>query len=254
MIESNSEKFPVGSKVMGLTPGFQLWNPWGTYAELTTACEDHLVHIPDNLTMQEAAGIPLVSITAYMALDACGTETAGKKLLIQGGAGGCGTICIQLAKLRGFEVTATCSGRNIGFVKSLGADHAIDYKTEKFWERNDRYDAVIDFVGGDAETNSLKVLRKEGTFVSVLSSTSILKTLWQACSQKTKSLLGLGPAYKIIMVHPDGRILQNIADYLQAGNIRPVIDKVMPLEDAAAAHEYMEQGKNSRGKVILTVK
>lgn len=239
---------------MGLTQGFQIWNPWGTYAELTTACENDLVLVPDNLTMQEAAGIPLVSITAYMALDACESKTAGKKLLIQGGAGGCGTMCIQLAKLRGFEVTVTCSSRNIDFVKNLGADHAIDYKSQNFWERKDRYDAVIDFVGGDAETNSLKVLRKDGTFVSVLSSSSILRTIWQACSQKTKSLLGLGPAYKIIMVHPDGRILQNIADYLQDGRIRPVIDKVMSLEDAAAAHEYMDQGKNSRGKVILTVK
>lgn len=139
-------------------------------------------------------------------------------------------------------------------MKSLGADHAIDYKSEKFWEGNNRYDAVIDFVGGDADTNSLKVLRREGTFVSVLSSRSIFRIIWQAGIQKTKSLLGLGPAYRIIMVHPDGKILQNIADYLQAGMIRPVIDKIMSLEDAAAAHEYMDQGKNSRGKVILTVK
>jgi alcohol dehydrogenase len=231
-----------------------MWNPWGTYADLTTACENDLVLVPNNLTMQEAAGIPLVSITAYMALDACGIENIGKKLLIQGGAGRCGTMCIQLAKLRGFEVTVTCSGHNIDFVKSFGADYAIDYKSEKFWEGNNRYDAVIDFVGGDAETNSLKVLRREGTFVSVLSSRSIFRIIWQAGIQKTKSLLGLGPAYRIIMVHPDGKILQNIADYLQAGMIRPVIDKIMSLEDAAAAHEYMDQGKNSRGKVILTVR
>jgi len=260
--ESESVKFPVGSRVFSCTTGFQPWNKSGAYAEYVSIPEEHLAMLPDNLDFEDAAGVPLVSLTAWQALEASNLSP-GQRLLVHAGAGGVGNMVIQLAKARGVHVTTTCSERNVDFCKELGADVAIDYNTQKFEDvcASDPFDCVIDLIGGDVELRSMKVLKSAGTFVSIMNSgwtkkagpgMAMLYTAWYLLTNNTKSLLRLGPKYKMIIAKPNGAQLAKVGELLASGAVKPVVDRKLKLSEAAAAHEYMEQ-EHARGKVILLI-
>lgn len=164
-------RFQPGAAVYSCTEGFQLWKKWGTYAEQAAVAEAHLALKPAAASFEEAAGLPLAALTAWQALDAARIEP-GQRLLVHAGAGGVGSLAVQLAKARGAHVTATASTRNLAFLRGeLGADEAVDYTAQRFEEVCSPFDAMIDLVGGDYETRSLRALKKKGgVFVSVLNS------------------------------------------------------------------------------------
>lgn len=143
-------RFQPGAAVYSCTEGFQLWKPWGTYAEQAAVPEAHLALKPAAASFEEAAGLPLAALTAWQALDAARIEP-GQRLLVHAGAGGVGSLAVQMAKARGAHVTATCSTRNLAFVRELGADEAVDYTSQRFEEVCSPFDAVIDLVGGEYE-------------------------------------------------------------------------------------------------------
>ena len=265
VIESRSSSFPPGTNVIALTEGFNFRDAGqGCYCEYVSVPENLLVKLPESMDMVLAAGIPLVSVTALMALDSCMLK-AGSHLLIVGGAGGVGTMCLQLARERGLEVTTTCSSRNVEFCKELGATHVIPYDEKNFWDDAvvGSYDAIIDLIGGDNELQGLKILKPTGTFVSVLNSgmtkkhgkvLGMLRTSVHIPLTKLKAFMGIGPAYRIIMVRPNASMLLKVIDSLEKGTIHPVVSEVLQLEDAVRAHQLIEAGKNSRGKIILQIK
>lgn len=264
VLESDEgSRFPPGTRVYACTDGFQLHSKEGAYSEYVSAPEVQFAKVPDNLKLDEAAGLPLVSLTAWQALEKSNLSP-GKRVLIQAGAGGVGTVAIQLAKARGVHVTTTCSARNIELVKELGADVVIDYTTQKFEEvsKDEPFDAVIDLIGGSVELRSMTVLKRSGSFVSVLNSgwadekgvgLGALYVIYYLAKWKLLAKLGFSPKYEIILVKPSGEQLAEVGTLIEAGKIKPVIDRKLPLEAAAEAHEYMEQG-HARGKVILVVK
>jgi NADPH:quinone reductase-like Zn-dependent oxidoreductase len=253
--------FAPGTRVYACTDGFQMWNREGCYAEFFSAKEAHLAVAPRNISVVEAAALPLVALTAWQALDAAALAP-GQRVLIHAGAGGVGSVAIQLAKARGLHVTTTCSARNLDFVKELGADEALDYDAQRFEEVCQPFDGVVDVIGGDVETRSMRVLKRSGAFVSVLNSgwhnkyqgtgLATLVTLWCLGKAKAKRAVRLGPRYHLIFVAPNGGQLGEVAKLVEAGTVRPVIDRVLPLEEAAQAHAYLEKG-HARGKVVLTV-
>jgi NADPH:quinone reductase-like Zn-dependent oxidoreductase len=264
VVESDpNSKFPVGSRVFGCTEGFQLYSREGCYSEYFTAPENQLAFVPANIPLSDAGALPLVCLTAWQALEAAALSP-GDRLLIHAGAGGVGSVAIQIAKSRGLHVTTTCSTRNVDFcIQELGADVAIDYTTQKFEEvcKDQPFDAIIDLIGGSVEVRSMKVLKKSGTLVMVLNSGWIkergfglapLFIMYHLAKNKLFGALRLGPKYKVILVSPNGEQMAEIAKLLESGKLKVVIDRKLPLEEAVEAHKYMEQG-HARGKVVLVV-
>lgn len=264
VVESDEgSKFPPGTRVFGCTEGFQLYSREGCYSEYFCAPENQLAVVPANTTLSDAGALPLVSLTAWQSLEAA-SLSPGNRLLIHAGAGGVGSVAIQIAKARGLHVTTTCSTRNIDFcTKELGADVAIDYTTQQFEEvcKNEPFDAVIDLIGGSVEIRSMKVLKKTGTMVTVLNSGWIkergvgmapLFVLYHLAKNKMFGTLRLGPKYKVILVSPNGEQMAEVATLLESRNLKPIIDRKVPLEEVVEAHKYMEQG-HARGKVVLIV-
>lgn len=252
-----TSKFQAGSKVFALTDGFMFTKRHGTYCDFASIPEAHLALAPSSLSFEEAAALPLVSLTAMQALDL--THLAqGQRVLIHSGSGGVGSMAVQLAKAQGLHVTSTCSTRNVDFVKSLGADAVVDYTKDKFEEvcKDQPFDAVVDMIGGDYERRGWKVLKKKGTYVGIFtgktSPGAILGMVGSIVGSKVKSSLGLGPKYTTMLVHPSGQQLEKLAAMVDAGQVKPVIDRVLPLVSAADAHAYAEQG-HARGKVVLKV-
>ena len=256
-------QFPRGTRVYACTDGFQLYSREGAYCEYVSAPENQFAKVPDSLPLDEAAGLPLVSLTAWQALESANL-LPGKRVLIHAGAGGVGSIAIQLAKARGAHVTTTCSARNSELCKELGADVVIDYNTHKFEEvcKDEPFDAVIDLIGGSVELRSMQVLKKSGAMVSVLNSgwadekgvgLGALYVLYYLAKWKILGGLGFSPKYSIILVKASGEQLAEVSKLVEERKVKAVIDRKLPLEAAAEAHEYMEQG-HARGKVILLVK
>lgn len=255
--------FPPGTRVYACTDGFQLYSGMnGCYAEYVAVPEAHLAVVPAATPLADAGALPLVCLTAWQALEAANLQP-GQRILIQAGAGGVGTMAIQMAKARGLHVTTTCSARNVVLCTELGADAVIDYTTQKFDEiyKDDPFDGVIDLIGGSVETRSLAVLKRRGAFVHVLNSGWVaekgmawapLYLLYYLAKGKLLGTLRAGPAYTLIIVKPSGAQLAAVAELLAAGKVRPVIEKRLPLEEAAAAHAHGEEG-HTRGKFLLMV-
>lgn len=262
--EENSKNFAVGDRVFACTDGFKLWRREGSYCEYVSAPESQVAKLPPNVSLEIAGGLPLVSLTAWQALEAIDLSE-GQCVLIHGGAGGVGSMCIQLAKARGLKVIVTCSGGNYEHCRALGADHCIDYTTQDFAVelQDSKLDGIIDLIGGSVEVKSLRLLdacNPKAPFCSVLNSgfsqehgmaAAGILMLWSLLKSKVKSIFGYGN-YTLLMVRPSGKQLTEVAKLLEAGRIRPVVEHVLPLEKAAEGHEYLEQG-HARGKVILSV-
>lgn len=260
----------VGSKVTRFKVGDEIYarprkNKIGTFAEYIAIHEDDIALKPKNLSFEEAASIPLVGLTSYQALHDIMQLQKDQKILIHAGSGGVGTFAIQLAKIMGATVTTTASEAGSDLVKSLGADQIINYKTEKFEEILKDYDAVFDTIGGTTLEKSFNIIKSGGNIVSVSGmpnarfgkefGSGFFKTfLFSLASKKLTALEKKHNAqYSFLFMKPSGDQLRIIANYIETGKIKPVIDRVFPFEDAQKAMEYSEAGR-AKGKIIVKMK
>ncbi|HFK1740592.1 NADP-dependent oxidoreductase [Bacillus thuringiensis] len=260
----------VGSKVTRFKVGDEIYarprkNKIGTFAEYIAIHEDDIALKPRNLSFEEAASIPLVGLTSYQALHDIMQLQKGQKILIHAGSGGVGTFAIQLAKIMGAIVTTTASEAGANLVTSLGADEIINYKTEKFEDILKNYDAVFDTIGGATLEKSFNIIKRGGNIVSVSGmpnarfgkefGSGFFKTLLFSLASKKLTALEKkhNAQYSFLFMKPSGDQLRTIANYIEAGQIKPVIDRVFPFEDAQKAMEYSESGR-AKGKIIVKIK
>jgi NADPH:quinone reductase-like Zn-dependent oxidoreductase len=213
----------------------------GAFAELALADQDAIAHKPKTLNHLEAAALPLVGVSAWQALVENIGLSKDKKILIHGGAGGIGSIAIQLAKHLGAYVATTVSTNDKQFVQELGANQAIDYNTENFEDILHDYDAVLDTVGGDIYKRSFKVLKKgSGIIVSML----------EQPNSELMNQYGVKALFLFSQVNRER--LTKLAEWIDQNNIKVNVDKTFPLDEAANALDY-QKDVHPRGKVVLTV-
>lgn len=212
----------------------------GAYAEYIAVRAGEIALKPETLDFIHAAAVPLSALTAWQSLFDAGNLQSGQKILIHAGAGGVGHYAVQLARWKGAHVVTTASARNANFVRSLGADEVIDYTATRFEDAVRDADMVFDTVGGEVQTRSWKVLKKGGILVSILA-----LTVPGEAGQR-----GWRSAY--VFVQPNAAQLARIAGLIDAGKVKPAVETVFPLHEAAKAHGAV-QGGHTRGKVVLRV-
>ena len=260
----------VGSRVTRFKPGdavfasiFDLGT--GALAEFAVVPESAAAHKPANLDFVQTASIPMVGLTSWQALKERAQIKPGQKVFIPAGSGGIGTFAIQLAKHLGAKVATTTSTGNVELVRSLGADEVIDYKKQEFEEVLQNYDAVLGTVLGDAIEKSLQILKPGSNVISLIGPPDAAFARARGMNFFMTFVFGLlsrkiirharkrGVEYSFLFVHPDGRQLAEIGKLLEAGRIRPVIDKVFPFDQAKEALAYLEKGR-AKGKVVVQMK
>lgn len=213
------------------------------YAEYAAVKENDLSSKPSNITYEEAAAIPLAALTAWQALFEIGNLVAGQSILIHAAAGGVGHFAVQLAKWKGARVIGTASTQRSTWLRELGLDQFIDYRSSDFTQKISDIDFVLDSIGGEVGLRSLKVLKNNGTLVTLLPNTAK-----ELLAEAKKMGLNAGLA----LVHPDVAQLDQITALVVANKIRPYIDRVYPFLDIKDAHHYLEQG-HVQGKVVLQI-
>ena len=255
-------KFKVGDEVYARPSDYKI----GTFAEYIAVNENDLAFKPKNITMEEAASIPLVGLTSWQALVEISKLKKGQKVFIQAGSGGVGTFAIQLAKHIGAFVATTTSSANTALVKSLGADLVIDYKKEDFATILKDYDVVL-HSNREAKVleNSLKILKPGGTLISLTGPPTPefakeiglgrhLQMLMGLLSMSTRrKAKRLKVNFKFLFMRAEGKQLGEITSLIEAGKIRPIIDKEFPFEKVNEAMSYVETGR-SKGKVVVKMK
>lgn len=217
-----------------------LGNDRGAYAQHVVLKPGEWAPKPANISHVEAAAVPLAALTAWQGLIDQGALKKGQRVLIHGGAGGVGHFAIQIAKAKGAWVATTCAKEDFDFVRSIGADQAVDYKSEKFEDLLSDIDLVYDLIGGDTQERSFQVLKRGGTLISTLQEPDKAKALAK----------GLKVAH--YMAKPDAGELKEIAALIERGKIRPVVDATYGLADAGKAERALASG-HVRGKIVLTV-
>jgi NADPH:quinone reductase-like Zn-dependent oxidoreductase len=245
----------VGKNVTGFKPGDNVFGGRnGALSEYVPVRHDrNIVHLPQNVTFDEAAGVYIAALTALQGLRDHGQLRAGQKVLINGASGGVGTFAIQIAKSMGAEVTAVCSTRNLELVRALGADFAVDYTKENFTDREVQYDMILDNVSTQSLSNMRRVLKPQGRLVIVggTSRDPWIGPLWSAIKAYLLSPFVDQPM-GLFIAQSNPADLAVLAQLLREGKMKTVIDRRYPLSEAAAAIEYLETGR-ARGKVIVTV-
>jgi NADPH:quinone reductase-like Zn-dependent oxidoreductase len=259
----------VGSGVRRFKPGDEVYarpaqDRIGTFAQYIAMDEADVALKPNNLTMQEAASLPLVALTAWQVLVERANLRKGQKVLIHAGSGGVGTVAIQLAKYLGAHVATTTSTANIDLVESLGADVVIDYKKNKFHEVLRDYDVVLNSLGTGTLENSLAVLKPGGKLISISGPPDrefakangsgwllqqVMRFLSLGIRRKAKRH---GVSYSFLFMTANGGQLAQITSLIEAGAIRPVVDRIFPFEKTNDALEYVETGR-AKGKVVVSV-
>lgn len=258
---ANVRRFKVGDEVYARVRDHRI----GAFAERIAITEADLALKPKNLSMVEAASIPLVGLTAWQALVEVGKVKPGQKVFIQAGTGGVGTFAIQLAKHLGATVATTTSSSNAELVKGLGADVIIDYKSQDFEKILSDYDFVLNSQDAETLDKSLRVLKRSGAAISIsgppdpafakaLGLNAMLKLVMRVLSHKArKTAKALGVDYSFLFMRADGQQLSEITSLIEAGLIRPVVDKVFPFEQTNEALAYVESGR-AKGKVVIAVR
>jgi NADPH:quinone reductase-like Zn-dependent oxidoreductase len=244
----------VGKNVKQFKPGDEIFGDlsaggWGSLAEYVCAREDALALKPSNITFEEAAAVPMAAVTALHGIRDKGHVTSRQKVLINGASGGVGTFAVQIAKSFGAEVTALCSTNNLEKMRSIGADHVIDYKKEDFTRNGLHYDLILAANGYHPIFNYRRSMSHAGTYVA---SGGAMAQIFQA--------MLLGPWISMtgskkmvsLMSKPNQKDLVFIKELIEAGKIGPVIDRRYPLNKTAEAFRYFEQG-HAQGKVVINV-
>ena len=245
----------VGKDVTQFRPGDEVFGDlsgcgWGGFAEYVAVPEKALALKPANLSFEEAAAVPMASVTALQGLRDKGKIQSGQKVLIYGASGGVGTFAVQIAKALGAEVTAVCSTRNVSIAKSIGADHVIDYMDEDFTGKTDRYDLILAANGHQPISVYKQALNPNGIFVHVGGSGA---QMFQA--------MVLGPWISMTEHKKVGVFLQRanqkdlfyIKELLEAGKVKPVIDRQYTLSEVPEAFKYFAEG-HAQGKVVISMR
>ena len=245
----------VGGAVTQFRPGDEIYGEVeaGALAEYGAVSEDAAARKPTNLTFEQAAAVPMGALTALQALRDKGGIRAGHKVLINGSSGGVGTFAVQIAKSFGAEVTAVCSTRNIQLVRSLGADHVIDYTREDFTTGAERYDLMLDNVGNHSAVACRRVLTGKGVRVATFGSPEH-DWFGPVAAMARMAVLSLFVGQKMIpfSAKPRRSDLETLAEMIEMGTITPVIDRTYSLSDSAEAMDYLDEG-HARGKVVITI-
>jgi NADPH:quinone reductase-like Zn-dependent oxidoreductase len=240
-------RFSAGDEVFGEVDG--------TFAEYVSVAETSAGPKPAGLTFEQAAAVPLAGNTALIGVRDLGEVRPGQRVLVNGASGGVGTFAVQIAKAYGAEVTAVCSTRNVDLVRSLGADHVVDYKLEDFSRNGVRYDVVLDFVANRTLTDFRRALKPGGTLVLAGGGVSDGGTFLGPIALLLRSL-----AVKPFVSHRVRPLtaannpanLAALAELIESGQVKPVIDRGYPLEEAADAIRYLEL-EHATAKVVITV-
>ena len=259
----------TGARVRGFKPGDAVYakprqDRIGAFAEYLALNEDDVALKPERLDMTQAASLPLVALTAWQALVVKAGVQRGQKVLIHAGSGGLGSIAIQLAKHLGATVATTTSAKNAAWVKDLGADVVIDYKTQDIAAELSGYDLVLDTQGGATLEKSLQVLKPGGAVISVAGPPDpvfarefganwiliqAMRALSLSIRRKAKRR---SVTYSFLFMTANGEQLRELSALVDAGVIRPVIDRVFPFDDTVEALAYVESGR-AKGKVVVTM-
>ncbi|MCC3646777.1 NAD(P)-dependent alcohol dehydrogenase [Cytobacillus oceanisediminis] len=244
----------VGKDVTQFQPGDNVYGDlsgcgWGGFAEYVSVPEKALAIKPANLTFKEAAAVPMAGVTALQALRDKGNIQAGQNVLIYGASGGVGTFAVQISKSFGAEVTGVCSTRNLDILRTLGADHAIDYKNEDFAERTEKYDLILAVNGYQPISAYKRAIKSNGTYVLCGGSGA----------QFTQAMV-LGPWISLTGNKKMSSMLQRqnqedlicMSELIEAGKVKPIIDRSFKLSEVDKAFRYFEEG-HAQGKVIITI-
>ena len=260
-VGKNVKYFKIGDEVYSRPSDFAI----GTFAEFISINERDVALKPKNLSMEEAASVPLVALTAWQALVEKANLKKGQKVFIQAGSGGVGTVAIQLAKHLGATVATTASEKSFGMLKDLGADVLIDYKKQDFEAILKDYDVVLNSQDNQTLEKSLTILKPGGKAISISGPPTsdfakaigtswfvkvLLSLLSSGIRRKAKKL---GVDYSFLFMKADGKQLREISDLIEQQAIRPVVDKVFPFEQTNEALEYVERGR-AKGKVVVKMK
>jgi NADPH:quinone reductase-like Zn-dependent oxidoreductase len=260
----------IGSNVRRFKPGDEVYarprdGRMGTFAEFIAVNEADVALKPKNLSMEEAAAIPLVGLTAWQTLVERAQLKRGQKVLIHAGSGGVGTFAIQLAKYLGATVATTTSTANIDLVKNLGADVVIDYRTQDFSKILSDYDVVLNSLDGATLQKSLAVLKPGGKLISISGPPDPTFAREQGLNWVVRQVVGLLSFgirkkaraqridYSFLFMRANGEQLSEIAGLIEAGTVRPVLDRIFPFEAVNEALAFIEAGR-SKGKVVVKIK
>jgi NADPH:quinone reductase-like Zn-dependent oxidoreductase len=243
----------VGAQVTEFRPGQEVFGTCrGSFAEYAVARADRLLPRPENVTFEQAAVVPISGFAALQAVREQGGVRSGQRVLIIGAGGGVGTFAVQIAKADGAEVTGVCSASKAELVRSIGADHVIDYTREDFVDGRNRYDVILDIAGNRSLSELRRALTPRGTLVIVGGEDAgkwlgIRRQLRAAAlSPFVRQKLG----FFISKERPED--LEELRKLLEAGTIRPVVDKTFPLEEVPAAIQYLRDGR-ARGKIVVVI-
>ena len=242
----------VGRKVTRFQPGQAVFGTCaGALAEYACASEGTLARKPDNLTFVQAASLPIAGLTALQSLSDRAKVKPGHKVLINGASGGVGTFAVQIAKSLGAQVTGVCSTKNVEFVRSLGADHVIDYTREDFTLGQERYDSILECVGNRSFSECLRVLNPHGRHVQIASPKDLSPLLRFMIQSFVRSWF-VSQKFLVILARPKTADLNRLGELVSSGTCTPVIDRTYPFHEAQEAIRYLEAG-HARGKVVVTV-
>ena len=240
----------VGRSVKQFQPGDEVFGDisecgWGGFAEYVSVPENALALKPASMTFEEAAAVPQAAVVALQGLRDKGQIQPGQKVLINGASGGIGTFAVQIAKSFGAEVTGVCSTRNLDMVRSIGADHVIDYTQEDFTQNKQRYDLILDIVANRSVSDYTRALSPKGNYVAVAFNPSSLflgSLISMTGSKKVSSLAAKTNVKDLVFMK----------ELLEAGKVVPVIDRRYPLSEVAEAVRYYGE-RHAQGKVVITV-
>ncbi len=243
-VGKNVRKFKPGDEVFGDISG----SGWGGFAEYVCAGEEALASKPAGMTFEEAAAVPQAGLLALQGLRNKREIQPGQKVLINGAGGGAGTFAVQIARSLGAEVTGVDSTGKLDTMRSIGADHVIDYTQEDFTKNGQRYDHILDFAAYHSIFDYSRALSRKGIYVMVGGS-----------SARVRQVMFLGPFISIaggkkfgLLIHKANKELDVMTELLEAGKVKPVIDKRYPLSEVPEALRYFGEGR-ARGKLVITV-
>nr|WP_294858576.1 NADP-dependent oxidoreductase [uncultured Fluviicola sp.] len=254
-------KFKVGDEVYSRPSDFRI----GTFAEFIAINQDDVAHKPKNISMEEAASIPLVALTVWQALVERANLKKGQKIFIQAGSGGVGTIAIQLAKHLGATVATTASEKSFDLLKSLGADILVDYKKQDFEDVLKDYDVALNSQDKKTLEKSIRIVKPNGKIISLsgpptpefakaIKASWFVKIIFSLISSGIRKMAKKrNVGYSFLFMRAEGNQLQEITGLIESGSIKPVLDKVFPFEQTNEALSYVESGR-AKGKVVLKIK
>lgn len=242
----------VGNNVSRFAPGDRVFGGGnGAYAEYLLVREDRAIaQLPDNVSYEQAASVAIAATTALQALRDKGGAAAGQRVLINGASGGVGTFAVQIAKHLGAEVTGVCSTRNVDMVRSIGADHVIDYKQQAYVDSGEQFDLIIDNVGNFSLLQNRRVMADGGTLVRVGGPSENLFDLMKPPLMAMLASPFISQKSVGILAELRQEDLEYLAELMGSGTVAPVIDRHYPLQEIAEAMSYSESGR-ARGKIII---